>query len=93
MSFLTRQMTSKVPRLATRAFSTSRSSQLARITVIGRVGTDPETIESTKGVTVVKYVVGSSSGPKDKQETSWFKISAFPKSDTQRDFYNSLTKG
>lgn len=92
MSFLTRQMTSKVPRIATRAFSTSRPSQLARITVVGRLGAEPEVVETAKGTTLVRYVVGTSQGPKDNKTTSWFRVTSFADG-AQRDFITGLPKG
>ncbi|KIV91358.1 hypothetical protein PV10_05904 [Exophiala mesophila] len=95
MSFFTRQMATKVPKLSTtaRAFSTSRPSQLARITVIGRLGADAESSETAKGNAMIKYVIGSNSGTKENPETSWFRVVSFPKTDASKEYLSSLPKG
>lgn len=86
-------MTSAVPRLSSRAFSTSRASQLARITLVGRLGADPELAETAKGE-VIKYVVGTSHGPRDNRQTSWFRIASFAaEGSPQRDLVMGLSKG
>lgn len=92
MSFLTRQMASKVPSISTRAFSTSRASQLARITVVGRLGAEPETIETPKGTSLLRYTVGTSHGPKENRVTSWFRVTSFAEG-PQKDFITGLPKG
>lgn len=96
MSFLLspiRRSASAIP-LATRAFSTTRSAQLARITIVGRLGTDPEVVElQNNSNPLVKYVVGSDSGPRDNRTTSWFRVAAFPPEGPVRDAVMGLTKG
>lgn len=92
MSFLTRQMTSRVPTLSSRAFSTSRPSQLARLTLVGRLGVDPELIETSKGTQIIRYVIGTSHGPKDNRQTSWFRVASFAEG-PQRDYLMGLSKG
>ena len=76
-----------------RAFSTTRPSQLARMTMVGRLGTDPEISESSKGNQVIKYVVGTSFGPKDNKQTSWFRVASFAPEGPQRDYIMGLGKG
>lgn len=61
----------------TRAFTTTRPSQLARLTLIGRLGADPEITTTSTGGEVIKYVVGTSYGPKDNRQTSWFRVASF----------------
>ena len=78
---------------SSRAFSTSRPSQLARLTLVGRLGTDPELVESSKGNTVIKYVVGTSYGPKDNRQTSWFRVASFAPEGPARDYVMGLSKG
>lgn len=79
---------------STRTFSTTRPSQLARLTVVGRLGTDPELTETVKGTQIIKYVVGSSYGPKDSKQTSWFRVASFaPEGSGQRDYIMGLSKG
>lgn len=85
-------MGSTVRTLSSRAFSTTRPSQLARMTLVGRLGTDPE-ISETRSGHVVKYVVGSSNGPKDNRQTSWYRVAAFPPEGPQRDYLLGLSKG
>jgi len=92
MSFLTRQMSSKVPTISSRAFSTSRASQLARLTLVGRLGADPELAETSKGLQLVRYSIGTSYGPKESRSTSWFRVTSFAEG-PQRDFIMGLTKG
>ncbi|RMZ80527.1 hypothetical protein DV737_g2928, partial [Chaetothyriales sp. CBS 132003] len=76
-----------------RAFSTTRPSQLARLTLVGRLGTDPEINESSKGTQVIKYVIGTSYGPKDNRQTSWFRVASFAPEGPQRDYVLGLQKG
>ncbi|OCT54981.1 Single-stranded DNA-binding protein RIM1, mitochondrial [Cladophialophora carrionii] len=96
MSFLlspARRTASVVPSFSARTFSTSRPSQLARMTLVGRLGTDPELADTGKGQ-VIKYVVGSSFGPKDNRQTSWFRVASFaPEGSPQRDYVMGLSKG
>ncbi|RMD41399.1 hypothetical protein DV735_g3747, partial [Chaetothyriales sp. CBS 134920] len=76
-----------------RAFSTTRPAQLARLTLVGRLGTDPELSESSKGTQVIKYVIGTSYGPKDNRQTSWFRVASFAPEGPQRDYVLGLQKG
>ncbi|KAJ9497117.1 ssDNA-binding protein, mitochondrial [Exophiala xenobiotica] len=78
--------------LASRTFSTTRPSQLARMTLVGRLGTDPELVDVGK-TQLVRYVVGSSSGPKDNKQTSWFRVASFAPEGPQRDYILGLSKG
>ncbi|RMZ78594.1 hypothetical protein DV738_g3773, partial [Chaetothyriales sp. CBS 135597] len=77
----------------TRAFSSTRPSQLARLTLVGRLGTDPELNDSSKGTKVIKYVIGTSYGPKDNRQTSWFRVASFAPEGPQRDYILGLQKG
>ncbi|EXJ91338.1 hypothetical protein A1O1_04450 [Capronia coronata CBS 617.96] len=90
-----RRIASQIPGFtsrAGRAFSTTPQSQLARMTLVGRLGTDPEISETRTGH-VIKYVVGSSSGPRDNRQTSWYRVAAFPPEGPQREFVMGLSKG
>jgi hypothetical protein len=94
MSFLltpARRMGSGVSTLSSRAFSTTRPSQLARMTLVGRLGADPEIAETGKG-DIIKYVVGTSHGPKENRQTSWFRVASFAEGPA-RDYVMGLTKG
>ena len=95
MSFLLRRPTpiTLSLRSATRAFSSTTPSQLARLTLVGRLGTDPE-VSDTKAGSVIKYAVGTSYGPKDNRQTSWFRVASFaPEGSAQRDYLMGLQKG
>ncbi|KIW51446.1 hypothetical protein PV05_10164 [Exophiala xenobiotica] len=78
--------------LANRTFSTTRPSQLARMTLVGRLGADPELVDAGK-TQLIRYVVGTSSGPKDNRQTSWFRVASFAPEGPQRDYILGLSKG
>lgn len=78
---------------ATRAFSTSPAHSLARLTLTGRLGADPELQSTASGQEVVKYTVATSYGPRENRQTSWFRISNFSPEGPQRDHILSLQKG
>lgn len=43
---------------------------------------------------MIKYVVGSSYGPKDNKQTSWFRVASFaPHGSPSRDYLMGLQKG
>jgi hypothetical protein len=54
------------------------SRGLARLTLVGRLGTEPEVTTTNSGLQLIKYVVGTSYGPKDNRQTSWFRVACFP---------------
>jgi len=76
-----------------RAFSTSPARSIARLTLTGRLGADPELQSTSSGQEVVKYVVGTSYGPRDNRQTSWFRVSNFVPEGPQRDYILGLQKG
>jgi single-stranded DNA-binding protein len=64
------------------------------MTLVGRLGTDPEVQQSANGGSFVKYSVGTSYGPKDNRQTSWFRVAAFPpEGSAQREYVMGLGKG
>jgi hypothetical protein len=75
-----------------RAFSTTRASHLARMTLVGRLGTDPELNQAASGKEYIKYVIGTDSGPKDNRQTSWFRITSFAQGPS-KDYVLGLQKG
>lgn len=79
------------PTLA-RAFAATQRTPLARMSLIGRLGTDPELVNTSQGRELVRYVVASDSGPADNRQTNWFRVAAFPEGKT-RDYLLSLPKG
>lgn len=80
MNFL-RQSARSAPSLASRAFSTSSAAgSVARMTLVGRVGSDPEIKELPSGVHVAEYSVAANNF---KDKTSWFKVSVFGEKDIE----------
>jgi single-stranded DNA-binding protein len=80
-----------VPRSA-RAFSTTRPAQLARMTVVGRLGVAPEEVTISGDRSLVRYVIGSSYGKGDDKKTSWFRVASFV-TGPQKDLLLSVPKG
>ncbi|TVY51419.1 Single-stranded DNA-binding protein RIM1, mitochondrial [Lachnellula cervina] len=77
-----------------RAFSTSAPrSSFAKMTIIGRLADTPELQATSSGQEILRYVVGTNSGPRDNQKTNWFRITGFLPEGPQRDFISSLDKG
>ncbi|KAK9859567.1 Primosome PriB/single-strand DNA-binding [Penicillium brevicompactum] len=76
-----------------RAFSTSPAHSVARLTLTGRLGAEPELTTTSTGAEVIKYSVGTSHGPRENRQTSWFRVSNFANEGPQRDYLLSLPKG
>merc|ERR1712137_596766 len=76
----------------TRSFSSTRPSQVARMTVIGRLGVAPEEVTISGDRTLVRYIVGTNYGKGDDKKTSWFRIASFVQG-AQKDFLMNLPKG
>jgi len=92
MSFLLRPTLRTAAPAATRAFSSTRASQLAKMTVVGRLGAAPEEVQVSGDRTLVRYVVGTNYGKGEKQKTSWFRVASFVEG-AQKDFLLSVPKG
>ena len=84
--------TSSSSSLLARTFSTTRPSQVARMTLVGRLGTDPELIETGK-MPRITYSVGVGHGPKDNRQTSWFRVASFATDGPVKDITMGLSKG
>jgi hypothetical protein len=80
------------PALTARSFSSSPAHSLARLTITGRLAAEPE-LSSTSTGEIVKYAVGTSSGPKDNRQTSWFRIASFVPDGPSRAYLLGLPKG
>ncbi|PWY91443.1 nucleic acid-binding protein [Aspergillus sclerotioniger CBS 115572] len=78
--------------LSARSFSSSSSRSVARLMITGRLAAQPELQATSSGQEVVKYTVASSHGPKDRRQTSWFKVSAFVEGN-QREYITNLQQG
>lgn len=76
----------------TRAFSSTPRSQLARMTVVGRLGVAPEEISVPGDRTLVRYVIGTNYGKGAEQKTSWFRIASFVQG-AQKDYLLNVPKG
>ncbi|KAJ5776992.1 ssDNA binding protein [Penicillium odoratum] len=75
-----------------RTFSSSAVRPVARMTITGRLAADPELQATSSGQDIIKYAVGTSYGPSDNRQTSWFKIASFAEG-SQRDYLMGLQKG
>ena len=102
MSFLTQLSARRLPQATNsirRAFSTTSARDLARLSLIGRLGAAPELITTGNGRELIKYVVAVPTGPTDSEgnrATSWFRVSNFNISDEGskgRNYLTSLEKG
>lgn len=76
-----------------RAFTTTPSRSTAKVTLIGRLAAEPELIPTASGTDMVRYAVGTQSGPSSNRQTSWWKVGAFPPEGPQRDALLRLGKG
>ena len=66
----------RTPALA-RAFSATPSTNIAKVTIIGRLAADPEFHTTPTGTEIVRYAVGSSYKSGGEERVSWFKVAAF----------------
>lgn len=73
-------------RAPSRAFSASpAAANLAKLTVVGRLGADAEVFTSPSGKEMVRYVVATNHGSPDNRQTSWWRVTAFPTSEEGRE--------
>ena len=79
-----------------RAFSSTPRPQVARMTVIGRLGAAPEEVEVSAEKmgqkSLVRYVVGTSYGKGEYKKTSWFRVASFVEG-AQKEYLMGLQKG
>ncbi|KAI4200827.1 MAG: hypothetical protein LQ350_003629 [Teloschistes chrysophthalmus] len=61
-----------------RTFTTTTPTRLAKISIVGRLAAEPEITPTSSGQDVVRYTLGTSHGPRDNRQTSWWRVSAFP---------------
>ncbi|MCJ1371511.1 ssDNA-binding protein, mitochondrial [Loxospora ochrophaea] len=76
-----------------RLFSSTPRLPVARITLVGRIGAEPELQPTSTGTDIVRYVIGTNSGPPDNRQTSWWRVAAFPNEGPSRDRLMGLAKG
>ena len=82
-----------LPLLTLRTFSTTPPTHLARMTIVGRLADSPEIIATSSGQDVVRYALGTSHGPKDNRQTSWWKVACFAPEGGLREMVLGLGKG
>lgn len=97
MSLLRRPLLSLPPRTLShplsRAFTTTKPSRIAKMTIVGRLAAEPELTATSTGQEIVKYAVGTSYGPRDNKHTSWFRVASFMEAGPRREFLLGLGKG
>ncbi|KAI9849777.1 MAG: ssDNA-binding protein, mitochondrial [Thelocarpon superellum] len=80
-------------RQSVRSFSSTSSPQVAKMTIVGRLAAEPEIQPTSTGTDIIKYAIGTSYGPRDNRQTSWFKVSSFEQEGPRRDYLLGLQKG
>ncbi|PWY72900.1 ssDNA binding protein [Aspergillus heteromorphus CBS 117.55] len=77
---------------AARSFSSSTPCSVARMTITGRIASEPELRATASGSEVVKYTVATNTGSKDNRQSSFFRVTSFS-SGSQRDVILNMGKG
>ncbi|KAF2866626.1 hypothetical protein BDV95DRAFT_584342 [Massariosphaeria phaeospora] len=77
---------------ATRAFSSTPRAALARMSLVGRLGTAPEEVTISNDRTLVRYVLGTSYGRNEDKKTSWFRVASFVQGG-QKEYLMNVPKG
>ena len=78
--------------LVARPFSSTTAAQLARVSLIGRLGAAPEGATTQSGKEIVRYPLGTSNGVGENRVTSWWNIAYFGEGD-RRNYLLNLPKG
>ncbi|CAF9912312.1 MAG: hypothetical protein GOMPHAMPRED_007625 [Gomphillus americanus] len=65
------------PRTFARAFSSTRRAQIARITLIGRLGAAPELYTTQNGREIIRYSLGVNRGYDESKQTAWWRVSSY----------------
>ncbi|OQE23691.1 hypothetical protein PENSTE_c008G02801 [Penicillium steckii] len=87
------RLASTAPTMASRPFSSSAARSVARMIITGRLGSEPELQATSTGQEIIRYSIGTSTGSRDKQQTSWFRVASFLPEGPQRDYILGLPKG
>ena len=90
--FAARPLRALLPPTA-RAFSSTARAPVARMSLVGRLGTAPEEVVVSGDRTIVRYNVGTSHGRGENEKTSWFRVANFPTSEKQKEFLMGIPKG
>ncbi|MCJ1351121.1 MAG: ssDNA-binding protein, mitochondrial [Icmadophila ericetorum] len=80
-------------RTAARAFSSTPRPQIAKITIVGRLAAEPELTSTSTGQDMVRYAVGTSYGPRENRQTSWWRVASFVEEGKGREKLMGLAKG
>lgn len=64
-------------RQAIRKFSTTTSTKMARMSLIGTIGTDLEKKTTSTGKEFIKYAIAVNPKTKNDQLTSWYNVACF----------------
>lgn len=78
-----------------RSFSSTgaAAAALARINLVGNLGSAPELVNTSTGRELVRYTVGVTSGPRHDRRTSWFRVASFVPEGATRDYLLGVPKG
>ncbi|KAL9021078.1 MAG: hypothetical protein Q9185_001746 [Variospora sp. 1 TL-2023] len=76
-----------------RAFTTTRPTRLAKMSIVGRLAAEPELVPTSTGQDVIRYALGTAHGSRDNRQTSWWKVGAFISEGAVRDTLMGLGKG
>ncbi|KAH8702396.1 putative ssDNA binding protein [Talaromyces proteolyticus] len=76
-----------------RHFSSTPANPLARLTLTGRLGAEPELSTTTTGQEIIRYSVGSTTGPSNNRTTSWFRVASFIPEGPSREHLLNVPKG
>lgn len=76
-----------------RTFTTTQPTHLSKISLLGRLAAEPELKPTPSGQDVIKYAIGTASGPRDNRQTNWWQVASFTPEGPQRDSLLGLGKG
>ncbi|KAL8664027.1 MAG: hypothetical protein Q9168_007991 [Polycauliona sp. 1 TL-2023] len=76
-----------------RPFSTTPRAALAKISILGRLAAEPELTPTSSGQDIIKYAIGTTSGPRENRQTNWWKVTSFTPEGPSRDNFLGLGKG
>ncbi|KAI9662014.1 MAG: ssDNA-binding protein, mitochondrial [Alyxoria varia] len=80
MSFLRPALRTSVPSAIhprTTTTTTQARRTFARMSMIGRLAAPPEVVTTPNGREVVRYALGSTYGPSENRQVSWFRVASF----------------
>ena len=63
------------------------------MTIVGRLAAEPEVVNTTLGQEIIRYAVGTSHGPRENRQTSWWKVASFTENEKLRETIMGMPKG